>query len=250
MPGAQLGRSVAVSGDTVVAGAIGDKVAGVQVGSAYVFVRPGGGWTGSLTQAAKLTASDAAGAPISFGGSVAVSSDTVVVGATGDFNAFDSGSAYVFVEPVGGWTGSLTEDAKLTASDAAERDLFGFSVAVSGDTVVVGARGDDDVDLSTGSAYVFGLELTVEEAIQALTADLEELVTNGTLKNREGNQLVLKFEAAQRQLDEGHDAAAIGQLNAFINQINAFITSGKLTVSEGQPLIDATNATIDQVLFG
>ena len=100
-----------------------------------------------------------------------------------------------------------------------------------------------------GSAYVFGLPLTVEEAIQTLTADVEELVTNGTLKNGEGNGLVLKFEAAQRQLDEGHDAAGIAQLNAFINQINAFMTSGRLTASEGEPLIDATNATIDQVLF-
>ena len=153
--GDQFGRSVAVSGDTVVVGVPSDDDNGFNAGSAYVFVEPGGGWAGSLTPDAQLTASDGA-ASDSFGFSVAVSGDTVVVGRTfRDGGATDSGSAYVFVEPSGGWTGSLTEDAKLTASDGAARDQFGFAVAVSGDTVVVGAQGDDDNGSNSGSAYVF-----------------------------------------------------------------------------------------------
>ncbi len=99
-------------------------------------------------------------------------------------------------------------------------------------------------------AFVAKLALTPAGAIQALIADIEELVTNGTLTGGVANGLASKFEQAQRQLDAGHDAAGIAQLRAFINQINALITSGRLTVSEGQPLIDATNAIIDQVLFG
>ena len=68
-----FGASVAVSGDTVVAGAyVDDTPAGVDAGSAYVFVRSGGTWT----EQQKLTASDAA-AGDQFGVSVAVSGDTV-----------------------------------------------------------------------------------------------------------------------------------------------------------------------------
>lgn len=49
------------------------------------------------------------------------------------------GSAYIFVRPPGGWAGRLTESARLAASDGAARDSFGRSLAVSADTVVVGA---------------------------------------------------------------------------------------------------------------
>jgi FG-GAP repeat len=71
---------------------------------------------------------------------VAVSGDTVVVGADGDDVGpnSDQGSAYVFVKPIGGWAGLLQENAKLTASDGAAGNLFGFSVGAAGDTVVVG----------------------------------------------------------------------------------------------------------------
>ena len=155
-----FGVTVAISGDTVVVGASGDDDDGSSSGSAYVFVKPAGGWTGDLTEDAKLTASDGAADDL-LGFSVAVSGDTVVVGAFSDDDddkGSNSGSAYVFVEPGGGWTGGLAEGAKLTASDGAAGDSFGTSVAVSDDTVVVGANRDDDGDAAFanfGSAYVF-----------------------------------------------------------------------------------------------
>ena len=101
-----------------------------------MFVRSGGAWT----QQAKLTASDAA-ADDQFGYSVAVAGDTAVVGAHSDdtLAGTDAGSAYVFVRSGGAWT----QQAKLTASDAAAGDHFGISVAVAGDTAVVGAYDDD-----------------------------------------------------------------------------------------------------------
>ena len=81
---------------------------------------------------------------------------SVVVGAhQDDDNGVQSGSAYVFVKPGGGWAGPLTEDAKLTASDAATLDRLGTSVAGSGDIVVVGAVHISAADLHPGSAYVF-----------------------------------------------------------------------------------------------
>lgn len=135
-----FGLSVAVSGDTVVVGAHLDD--GGQ-GSAYVFVKPAGGWAGLLQESAKLVASDGAQFDLvftAFGESVAVSGVTVVVGAAGDDvgTNSDQGSVYVFVKPIGGWAGLLQENAKLTASDGAADNRFGFSVDASGDTVVVG----------------------------------------------------------------------------------------------------------------
>ena len=140
--GDDFGLSVSISGDTVVVGARQDGK-----GSSYVFVKPAGGWGGNLTETAKLTASDTT---IYFGWSVAISGDTLVVGAF--FSNSQQGSAYVFVEPHGGWEGNLTETAKLTASDGEAGDWFGWSVAISADTLVVGARFDDN---GQGSAYVF-----------------------------------------------------------------------------------------------
>lgn len=84
----------------------------------------------------KLTASD--GAPTDFfGRALAVSGDAIVVGASGnDDNGSASGSAYVYrPDHNGGYT-----ETKLTASDAAELDQFGAGVAVSGDTIAVGAN--------------------------------------------------------------------------------------------------------------
>ncbi len=101
-------------------GADGDDVgANADQGSAYVFVKPGGGWV-SATETAKLTASDGA-ASDHLGTSVAVSGDTVVVGRPSTVARLGQGSAYVFVKPGGGWV-SATETAKLTASDGAADD--------------------------------------------------------------------------------------------------------------------------------
>jgi len=143
----QFGASVSISGDTIVVGARYDDSSR---GSAYVFEKPVGGWA-DMTQTAKLTASDGVSSD-QFGHSVAISGDTVVVGA----RAHDGfkGAAYVFEKPVGGWS-DMTQTAKLTASDGEGTGVFGHSVAISGDTVVVGANGDDEPQMNRGSAYVF-----------------------------------------------------------------------------------------------
>ena len=146
--GDEFGASVVVDGDTIVVGAPGDES---DQGSAYVFVRPGTSWdtkNDTDTETAKLTASDGVDGD-EIGVSVAVDGDTIVVGAPGDES--DEGSAYVFAKPDLGW-GTGNQTAKLTASDGAAEDEFGISVAVDGDTIVVGAPGDDSDE---GWAYVF-----------------------------------------------------------------------------------------------
>lgn len=107
-----------------------------------MFVQPAGGWAGLLTENAKLTASDGRSGD-TLGDSVAVSGGTVVVYSheSDVGNNRDQGAAYVFVMPLGGWAGLLTENAKLVASDGAANDFgpLDDSLGISGDTVVVGA---------------------------------------------------------------------------------------------------------------
>lgn len=163
-----FGISLDLEGDTLVVGAYGE---GTQHGAAYVFERDGDTWS----QEALLRASNAEPFDL-FGASVAISGDTIVVGATdegsdatgvnGDEDnnhAFDSGAAYVFVRDGDGWT----QQAYLKASNTGSTDSFGDSVAISGHTIVVGARHEDsrstEIDVgqqnngspSAGAAYVF-----------------------------------------------------------------------------------------------
>jgi len=160
-----FGLSASISGDTITVGASSDDNAGgTNSGSAYVFDRNQEG-INNWGQVKKLTASDAA-ASDQFGGSVSISGDTITVGAQfDDIVGIGEGSAYVFKrnqEGINNW-GELI---KLTASDAANVDLFGTSVSISGDTVVVGA---DNNESSTGSAYVFFTSCIIETALNVDT---------------------------------------------------------------------------------
>jgi hypothetical protein len=181
--GDAFGYSIAASGDTLVVGAMWEDSSATGVdgnqaddgknasGAAYVFVRDGSAWS----QQAYLKASNSESSDF-FGCSVAVSGDTIVVGAYGEDsnatgvngngsnNAFtSSGAAYVFARSGASWS----QQAYLKASNTYISDCFGYTVAVSGDTIVVGAYGEGSratgvdgsptprgADLS-GAAYVF-----------------------------------------------------------------------------------------------
>lgn len=147
-----FGFSVAISDDTIVVGAFGDDYGdyGTTTGSAYVFTKDDTGWK----EKTRLAASD--GEPgDQFGISVAVWGDTIVVGACrADDRAlsprfWQAGSAYLFTRDA---AGDWTEQARLTANDPSRRAFFGMSVAISSDTIVAGAHGDEGV---RGALYVF-----------------------------------------------------------------------------------------------
>ncbi|MCP4687082.1 MAG: hypothetical protein GY859_03470, partial [Desulfobacterales bacterium] len=107
-----------------------------------------------MEQIAKLTASDAA-AGDEYGISVAISGDIAVAGAwKDDDNAPGSGSVYIFERESGG-QGAWEEVKKLTPPEAAANDRFGYSVSISGDTLLIGAYMDDSPTTDTGSAYIF-----------------------------------------------------------------------------------------------
>jgi hypothetical protein len=139
-----FGNSVGISGNTIVVGFPGNTDLGIDSGSAFVFVRSGTTW--SLQQ--KLIGNDTGPADF-FGASVAIDGNTIVVGAS---STPAGGAAYVFVRSGTIWS----QQQKLIASDAAFSDLFGSAVAISGNTVLIGAPLDDNVHgIDAGSAYVF-----------------------------------------------------------------------------------------------
>ncbi|MDF1592228.1 MAG: hypothetical protein P1P89_11980 [Desulfobacterales bacterium] len=147
----RFGWSVSVSGDYAIVGAPHDDHAGDQSGSAYIFKREGTTWT----EQTKLIGSDVVATDY-FGYSVSISGDYAIVGAW----EFDggryrySGSAYIFKRDGTSWT----EQAKLKPSDAGAGDMFGYSVSISGNYVLVGAYGNNDAGSNSGSAYIFKRE--------------------------------------------------------------------------------------------
>ncbi len=154
--GEHFATRVALSGDTMLVGTAPDGS-----GDSYVFVRSGGTWT----QQAKLRGDDTVSTD-EFGMSVGISGDTAVVGALGAMG--NRGAAYVFVRSGTTWT----QQAKLLAKDAADGDTFGWTVAISGDTILLSAPRKDFI---RGAAYVFtrsGITWT-EQA--KLTADTRQV---------------------------------------------------------------------------
>ena len=133
-----FGMAVDISGDTIAVGAYGHNS---QTGAVYIFIRSGTTWS----QQAKLSAGDAFLGD-NFGGSVAIDGDTFIAGAaTKDGN---TGAAYVFTRSGSAWS----QQAKLSAVDGAAEDRFGNSVAISGDSAIVGAYTRSS---NTGAAYIF-----------------------------------------------------------------------------------------------
>jgi hypothetical protein len=156
----RYGFAVDLDGNTAVVGSTGKNT---NQGAAYVFVRNGTTWT----QQQQLTANDGA-LQDQFGVAVAISGNTIIVGAWQDGVGANArqGSAYVFTRSGATWT----QETKLNASDGAASDLFGASVALVGNTAVVGARQDFSAPIGNGKVYVFTRSGTVWSEQQKLTA--------------------------------------------------------------------------------
>ena len=154
--GGQLGASIATNGSTVVAGAPSAGSSRRVKGAAYVFVEPASGWT-NMTETAQLQASTELG-PL--GSSVAVDAtgqDILAGSPTGYGNRDNSGQVCVFVQPPGGWLTTSKDNLTLFSSDGQFEDYFGFSISLSGQTLLVGAYGAEiGSNPGQGAAYVFG----------------------------------------------------------------------------------------------
>jgi hypothetical protein len=149
--GANFGQSVAIAGDFALVGAPFDNRVEPSAGAVHVYKFDGIQWL----EHSQIVAGDAAASDY-FGWSVALSGNTAIIGASDDddFGA-RSGSAYIFRYDGSDWI----QTQKLLAADGTFNDKFGYAVAISGDTVIVGAYQDSDLFFSGGSAYVFRYDL-------------------------------------------------------------------------------------------
>ena len=222
--GAEFGVSVSISGNTIVVGALGATINGQSnQGAAYVFTGSGSAWT----QAAELTASNGAANDL-FGYSVSISGNTVVSGAPGNSGADYIGAAYMFTKPVSGWA-NMTEDAKLTRPGIVSNDLFGREVAISGNTVVVGADyATPGSNAAAGAAYVFTGSGSVWPQTAVLTA------SNGATDDHFGSAISISSDAntvvigASMMLKPGPGTAYV-----FTRSGSSWTQAAELTASDG-----------------
>ena len=219
-----LGESVAVSGDTAIIGASGFGATTAKPGAAYVFFRTNAtGWT--LQQ--KLTPSDGA-ADNAFGHSVSIDGDTAVVGAFGAAVAGkpQQGAAYIFVRSGTTWT----QQQKLTAVDGAASDLFGWSVAISVDTVAIGANSDDiGNNVNQGSVYVFlrnGVTWPLQQKLMAADGSAGDFF--GDSVAAAGNTLVVG--ATEHRVGTNNQQ---GSAYVFVTDGTTWTQQQMLTASDG-----------------
>lgn len=159
----QFGYALDLDGDVAVIGAYGVDSPANNAGAAYVYRRVGGTWV----QEQILQASDAS-ALARFGIGVAIDGGTIVIGANGEQHAgFGTGAAYVFVHNGTSWV----QQQKLVADDASSGDVYGRSVDVLGDRIVVGAALQDEIVQDSGAAYVYTREAGAWTQAARLKAD-------------------------------------------------------------------------------
>ncbi len=150
-PNDAFGDDVFLTGNFAVIGAVDNDATATDSGAGYLFEFNGTAWN----QVAKLTASDGA-AFDRMGENVSMSGDYIAISSKrDDDDGTDSGSAYVYKKPASGWT-NMTETSKLTASDAAAGDIFGWDVAIDGELLFISSLKDDNANGSdAGSIYIF-----------------------------------------------------------------------------------------------
>ncbi|MEM7130359.1 MAG: SdrD B-like domain-containing protein [Chloroflexota bacterium] len=209
----KYGIAVAVSGDTAVIGSFQDDDNGNGSGSVYIYLRSGATWT--LEQ--KIVSSDGDSTD-RFGNAVAIDGDTAVIGAYRQDPSGETGAAYVFTRSGSTWS----EQQKLTASDAATGDQFGWAVAVSGDTAIIGADGENS---GAGAAYVFTRSGSTWSEEQKLTA------SDGGGGDAFGLSVSVDGDTAIVGAN-GHNASA-GAAYVFTRTGSTWTEQQKLTASDG-----------------
>ena len=173
--------SIATDGDFAIVGASGDDEKGTNAGAAYVLRLQESGWV----EVARLTAGDGAERD-SFGTSVAIDGDYVVVGAPlASLIKIQAGAAYVFQLQEGEWI----EVDKLMSGLAFDFDRFGTSVGISGAHIVVGTPGLDD---QPGTAYIFQRQVSGWNEIDVVTSgEVRDLDSFGGAVAIDGDRMIV-----------------------------------------------------------
>ena len=197
----QFGKAVAISGNYVIVGAIGEDGTSVggttdSCGAAYIFERDGSGnWAETkILRASNLEASD------HFGRSVAISGNYAIVGATGEAGSGNttpiSGAAYIFERD---GSGNWAETKILRASNLGADDNFGWSVAISGNYAIVGAIQEDENNTSagfnSGAAYIYTANLLVSAPLSFVNNTLT--ITN-SIDSADGDAVSFVLSAGSK----------------------------------------------------
>jgi hypothetical protein len=223
---AQFGNAVAINGNTMVVGAGHDNTTAQEAGAAYVYRLNGSTWT----LEAVLLANDGA-ALDKFGSSVAISEDTIVVGAYQDDAGFsNNGSAYVFVRNPA--DNIWSQQQKLTASDGTANDEFGNSVGMIGELIVVGAHFADIPGTSSGgSVYLYRRSGTVWTQTQKL---LPTPGPFGVFGNYFGESVAVSNKIAIGASGDNTPETAAGAVYVFAeNGGGNYVLEQKLNISNG-----------------
>jgi hypothetical protein len=241
-----FGWSISTSGDYAIIGSPFDDDNGHNSGSAYIFRKESTKWI----EEQKLTAGDGFEGDY-FGYSVSISGDYVVIGAPQNDDLADNvlsdstGKAYVFKKEGAKWI----EEKKLLAADGSANDLFGFSVSISNEYIIIGAPSGNN---STGTSYLFKRDGTNWEEDQKLLASdgsrydnfgksvsiSNEYVIVGAFFNNDltGSAYIFKHEGKnwieKQKLKPGDDSTA-----AFFGY-SVSISDNQLIV--GAPTVDDT----------
>jgi hypothetical protein len=215
-----FGKALAMDGNTLVVGAPQHHFLEVK-GAAYVFEKDS---SGTWQETAKLLASDGEAGDL-FGSAVAVSGTRVLIGAYQDDDKGSSaGAAYLFERST---TGNWNE-TKLTASDGAADDLFGYALDMDGDTLAISAYQDDDKGKESGSVYVFDL------AAGSLS-ETKLLLNDGTEGDRAGFSLALDEDQLLIGAFGDDDVASLAGAAYRLQRAEAgWLEQQKMTLSESQ----------------
>ena len=229
-----LGLSVAVSDNAAVAGdpAAQPSLLFPSLGLAFIYEHAEGLWLEQVVTAPDWGVGD------TFGSSVAIAGNIAVIGSPGDSDGTGNvrpeprrtryGSAYVFTR---NGNGVWAHQAKLNASDADTGDAFGTSVAVNGNTAVIGAPGDDEI----GAAYVFSIVSVLLDQLRQSSSGVGP-----------GRSLVTKIEHAQAYEAAQDKAASCSMLAAFMNEVSAQ-TGKKVSLDKATELTSRAKIIVAQI---
>ncbi len=197
-----FGTSASLQGDLVLIGAPADQDNGLSAGAAWIFrFDPN---TQLWVQEHKLLPADPTEGA-AFGWSVSLDGGTALVAAySAHGSVFGSGAVYVFTyDPdKSGWT----EQQKLTASDGATSDKFGWSISLDGDKAVIGADTDDDVGNASGSAYLFGYDgKQWNELAKLHSSDIEPGDTFGSAVGIDGEFFIVTANLSDDACEPGEN---------------------------------------------
>ena len=212
-----FGRALAIEGNLLVVTA---RKSSLEEGAAYVYGKKGGRWINTQN----LTARDAAAGAF-FGQSVAVQGNLIAIGAR-NADPKAAGAVYLFRKTRDGWT----ETAKVSPSDGKKNDQYGFTLAISGNTMAVGSRrADPDGLTDAGAVYVYSLKRDSAEFVTRLNA------SDAVAGDEFGQSVAIAGDviAVGVWKDDISDNANQGSICLFRRAGGKWTETGKITASDG-----------------